>query len=428
MIAASLYLYAALWPLFTLFKIVDFGQGIPDITVQNLLLLLAVGTIILSNAANNRSASVDRVFLWLMIYIVYVLANLMFNEVPSKVAVIRQLVQVYFLPYLGYFVITNYVERLNLIKLSYAILAGGVIVALIGIAEFVYGKNLVGPLDSAMMLESAVFRTNGPFLDAITYASILLLYFAFAYYLREKALIEKRIGTLSMLIIGVGSFINFSRAGIIVLLAMLIIFSKRRLLVFGAAVASLAIISLFVVTLYPNLIEAITSSAIYQDRVSGKTVEGRWEMYAYVLDLIMRNLLVGIGYGNYGLHHILQTHNSYLQIFVELGLPGIVIFCAFIFLLGTQYLVSAKKAGDGEYFRAKAAILLTVLFIPNTINLLHSTHFLNTWMLIAATMNMLFLKSFSPRLSEGRRVQDKAADDRGIIRRHTGKAVLRARR
>ena len=69
-----------------------------------------------------------------------------------------------------------------------------------------------------------------------------------------------------------------------------------------------------------------------------ETLTGRDEIGRSVLDVASRNPLLGVGYGGYwGLqteitsqHHVHQSHNGYLDVYLQVGIVGIVALFAFV--------------------------------------------------------------------------------------------------
>ena len=81
------------------------------------------------------------------------------------------------------------------------------------------------------------------------------------------------------------------------------------------------------------------------------------------------------------LQYGVATHNSYLQVLVELGIIGLIIL---MYIWNVVY-VSFTKVGqtsDGVYFRVIISIAFVTLFISNTIVLVQSPHFMTALMIV----------------------------------------------
>ena len=62
------------------------------------------------------------------------------------------------------------------------------------------------------------------------------------------------------------------------------------------------------------------------------SIEKRIEYYKEALSMIKQHLFFGIGLGNFKGKHSLFVHNSYLQIWIELGILGIISYVGIIFM------------------------------------------------------------------------------------------------
>jgi O-antigen ligase len=193
---------------------------------------------------------------------------------------------------------------------------------------------------------------------------------------------------VSTLFISFGSFINFSRAAILGLLVTLsTCYAKRKVLLIMFA---LAVIAIPMVMILSDMIMSILSSGAVQQRTDAATMTQRWGLYNHVLGMIYDRPLSGIGYGNFVRVYGGGTHNSFLQVMVETGLIGIILFIMFVTSLSTANLKESYRLGDSVEMRARLGIIFIVFFVSNTITLLHSPHFLTTLMIILGSINAYY--------------------------------------
>ena len=86
------------------------------------------------------------------------------------------------------------------------------------------------------------------------------------------------------------------------------------------------------------------------------------------LRIIIANPLTGIGLGNFNLAHSRYAHNSYLQIWVEMGILGLF---AFIWIIAQSFMAGYKKlklAGKEKYFIAPLFFAWSVFLMHNFID------------------------------------------------------------
>lgn len=383
MAAFLIYFYLAFWFFCNQIVLVSLSVGIPDITVQSLLLPLLTISILLRGGG----VIYGRFFPWMCVYIVYVILGLVIHDVPRIIGVIQSLVTSYVFPYMIFFVIVNYRKSLNIKYLVLSIICGAMMIAGIGVIEFIAGKNLIGQVDYDAVkrgtIVSTIYRTNGPFYDSIGYASLLIPYLSFIYYSHERSIISKKFTRVSTILVAVGSFVNFSRAAIF---GMIVTFltnyaKKMKLMLVG-----LFVVSIFMAALLPvisDMLTFITSSAIFKERAADAgTMVQRWDMYLHTVALIKENPVLGIGYDNFAVIYGGGTHNSFLQILVEVGLPGFALFLIFLWKTVVVNVLDARRSGDDVMKRVFLGISFVCLFIPNTINLLHSQDFMCVLMMI----------------------------------------------
>lgn len=396
MIAYCLYFYVALWPILLLIGKWKY-EDTPTISVARILVLLLFAVITISTLAKRERISLGTPFYWLGAYIIWCVLNSFINPVDSIIRQIQMLLDTLILPCLGYVIIMNMKERVNFRVLVIAMALSGLLIAGIGIAEFIADKNLIGSIPGDPTWEVKLYRTNGPFHDGIVYAAVLVAYTPFISYFMEKKVLNKYIGLPCIAFVLFGSFLNFSKgASLSIVVILSILFYRNRVSrLLGLSFA----LALGAILLYLSL-DLILSSTAYRVRSTDtSTAAARWGMYLYILDLVTTNLFTGIGYGNYTKTHIMDTHNSYLRLLIDYGLFGFIFFIGFIGSLAMKTLRRAYLKKDYALLRVKICYLFLLLFIPNTINLLYGVPFMTAFMIMTATIDLHFSESSTAALS-----------------------------
>jgi O-antigen ligase len=94
---------------------------------------------------------------------------------------------------------------------------------------------------------------------------------------------------------------------------------------------------------------------------SRSTIE-RIECWAEALAMWREHPIMGVGLGQFGEHHYLTAHNSYLLPLAELGLPGMMLFGVIVYLsakipLAALHRASLRSAGSATGERGERAIV-----------------------------------------------------------------------
>lgn len=392
MIAFLLYCYVASWPIMKLIGVWKY-EGTPAITIERILFLLLVPAILVRSLIKKERFSFGAPFYWLCSYIIWCIINSFINPIDSRIRVLQVLFDTFFTPFLVYFTIMNMKNRVNFRLMAASMVLSGLVIGGIGIAEFIAGRNLVGPLEPNPEWVVRLFRANGPFHDGLTYAAVLVAYIPFTYYFMRKRLLNNYFAFFSIAFLACGSLVNFSRNAALSMVIILFILASRnsvsRLLALWFTIGAGGIV-------YYLFYDVFRSSVIYKTRVADmRDVAGRWAMYLDEVKLITTNLFTGIGFGNYGKTHLLGAHNSYLLVLIEYGLFGFIFFVGFIASLALKNLRKAYRRKDSILLRVKFSYLFIVLFMPNTFSLLHAAPFMTAFMIIIATIDLHFDESYA---------------------------------
>lgn len=377
------YIYVLSWPFMNEIVFVNLGVGIPDITYQSTILPLLAIAIIIREKNNYYGTFLP----WLIIYIAFSLCAMFLHDLTRITFVLHSILTSYVFPFLIYFILVNQMKYMRMNILVTCIVMGGVIIAGIGITEFIAGKNIIGVSDYTEARGTRVtklYRTNGPFYDSIGYASTLLPYLTLLYYFLHRRMISSKSYAAASAVVAFGSFVNFSRAAVLAMGMMLMTLWYRVIRKNILIVSILSVLFLAIISIYSDSILGLLYSEKYSERLGAGTIVTRWQLYLSVLNVFKDNFLIGIGYDNYFYRFGGATHNSYLQVMVETGIVGIVLFLIFIYKLTITELI--KNRNNDVMYRALLSLTILVIFMPNTINLLHSQNFMTALMIVMGTI------------------------------------------
>ncbi len=375
-----LYIFIATWPLLQLIKFGRFGEGffVLDVIRPFTLLLLMIAIFLY-----NKESVINRVFVCWAIFITYFVINIYINgsSITFK-EIVRNLITTYMIPLSMYFVIANIGESLNTKKLVNSIQLSGIIVAGIGIAEFIAGHNLIGPENSTLK----IYRINGPFDEGIGYAYIVLLYIPFTYYCIKEKLISKFLGFLYFIIFSIGVAFELGRAPLIAYLIICFILTLKNDI--KSIMINSYLAAIFAIATYLSW-DVITNTHLYRDRFANpEAVIGRWKQYKECLHIFASNPIIGIGHEMYKKTHVFYIHNTYLRDLVELGIFGFIFHALFIFVIMTRNIKRLLNAASIHVLKARISFIVIVLIVPNTIDLLNNYFFLLTLFIMLATLDL----------------------------------------
>lgn len=376
--------FIAFWP-FSQMSTISLGSGVPDVSIERILLPVLFILFAFKKISVEKKISFNHFFFSFVLFFIVLMLNITFLS-ESKIIVIRLIFDIYFIGFLTYFSIVGFKESIHVKLMVYACLICGVIISSVGIFEYFYGQNIIGPVNASYE-EAKYFRTNGPFNDIIGYGAILLLYIVAVYQFMVSKVLTKKLAIPCIMFFSLGIFLTFSRADIFVLIFIwaMMLGGKSSIRIFFILLS----IALLAICLYFAW-DVISTSTVLQDRMDTKTMTGRWAMYTYALNFYLEKPFFGIGFENFltiKKHHYV-VHNSYLQMLLELGLVGFVFFMYYV--VSIINLIQPRKIQDSALkhttMKSKICIASIILFIPNTVNLLHNAQFMQAAMIIFAAL------------------------------------------
>ncbi|NOZ12269.1 MAG: O-antigen ligase family protein [Acidobacteria bacterium] len=205
--------------------------------------------------------------------------------------------------------------------------------------EFRRLSSLIATIGSGICLalflvypDSQVMKASGNSYLTVAAIAGIALFFAAARFVQEKGFFRKLVYITAMTVDLVLVFKTNSRGGmlfggLVLLFYFLVVFRQKRLLVlFGLML--LIMTTFFTYTLYPDFFTRF----FYMFRQhKGASISGRFVVYKLALKLISQRWMTGIGLGGFSDYHFLKyPHNLFLEIFVEHGIAGILVFLAFL--------------------------------------------------------------------------------------------------
>jgi len=258
-----------------------------------------------------------------------------------------------------FWLINNQTSKVNLKKLSQALILSGVVQSLLGIWQFIIqwfwsnkwlGLSLLNPAVSGV---SVVESGWGRFLRAygsLSHPNILAGFLVVCLLVCIILLIYEKTKNVAkwyyyaLIILSVGLFLTFSRAGWLTLFGCLIIYgwSKkvRQIKQNSFLVASVWIVLIFIFL-------SIVNSSLFLSRITGQqrlerlSNQQRLNQYREATGMINNNWLTGIGIRNYTFQLYNQNqnlsawdyqpiHNVFVLVWAETGIIGLIIFILLI--------------------------------------------------------------------------------------------------
>lgn len=381
------YIFLSTWPIFQLIKLfsLDKNQFVVDALKLFSMLILCVALVTMF-VRKKKFTTIGPFLIW-FVFFAYLLLNVFCTgDVLTMVRVCADQYNISIMPLILYFVIGNFGAHFNRKILVFSVIASGVIIGGIGIAESIAGHNLIGEVNYEGAHVQSVYRANGPFLEGIGYSTTVLLYIPFIYYFLKEKLISKAMFFVLFCIFSAGVLVTLSRASMIsYLIVVIILFSGNNLKsIFISTYLSLTL-AIGIYIMWHN----ISSSTIFTKRITPiGNVVGRWNQYKECLEIFAANPLMGIGYNVYKKTHYYFIHNSYLKDLVELGIFGFVFHMTFIFSIVLSHFKKVFLNSGPHSVKVRLSFVIIILIVANTINLLGSQYFTLPLFIMVALLNL----------------------------------------
>jgi O-antigen ligase len=232
-----------------------------------------------------------------------------------------------------------------------------------------------------LMWEEGVLRYEGYQFEANTFAFHQIFIIPILLFLLAKFDRPRYIRPLILAALGGTVFVlmlSFSRGGfvgLLVILAVLLVIERKNRAVMTIAAVGVAILTVAAPALYWDRINSLYEAAKYVSQDYAIMVRIQTLKVAVILGL--KNPVFGVGIGNFiyqasrFLPFTKVVHNAFLQIFSELGLPGLLvvstIFIRNIFIIRSMMRSDSKgeRARLGRFLMVQQiAVVFNAMFIP----------------------------------------------------------------
>ncbi len=208
----------------------------------------------------------------------------------------------------------------------------GVVLAVKGILAFARGEFLATGVPRIAGYDAPL--TGNPNDLALTLNLILGLTIGLAFAARSQISRAVLLGTVTLL--AIGTVITFSRAGFLGLVTLFILVAKRFVIRKPlASLVALAVIGGLIFLSPQGYLDRIYSIADPSKDPTGSAT-ARWDLMKSSLELVQENPIVGVGLGMSGLaltekgHWWTEVHNVYLQVAVDIGVGGLLVYLLLI--------------------------------------------------------------------------------------------------
>ncbi len=312
-------------------------------------------------------------------------------------------IKIFFLLGGGCFALTILLNRINFKQISYALWGGGVLQAIIGIAQFfvqrTWGTKWLGwALHQQSDLGAAVLQAGDSERWLRAYGSFgwpndlgfyLSIIFIFGFWLYQKAQNEKEkiIFSVGQLLIMAGIFFSFSRAAIIALLiGLLWIFWREGKKILQPLFWPIILFVILSVIYLPLLQSRVTA----ENYLESRSINERFGQYEEFKNIFEKHPLLGVGPNNYVYVLFVQNpglspwlyqpvHNVYLLFLAEWGIAGTIfaLFLSYWFfkeiwknsreILPLWILVATAFLFDHYFYTSYSGILIICILVALSI-------------------------------------------------------------
>lgn len=258
----------------------------------------------------------------------------------------------------------NNLEDFN--KIATTLVFSATLIGLYGLYQYVVGVEMDPAWVDTERNQGVTIRIYSVFGNPNILAEYLLMIIPLSVGLfwYSKKLSKKIIFLGTTCVMMLALLLTLSRGawvGIAVAALFFIVLVDKRILL------SIIPISVGAVYLLPQtILNRILSIANLQDSSNAYRIE----MWGITSDIIRDNWMAGVGFGHLPFKQTFETyirtmptyhaHNTYLEIAAELGIPGLIVFLGFIFILFKYGYVKLIK-NENKYIKIMGAATLSVL-------------------------------------------------------------------
>lgn len=276
---------------------------------------------------------VKQIINWFLIFLIVIIPQILLSE--DVTGGIRNYIALIWVSLAFFLTIYIVKEKSDLIRLFKIGSIAGILFGILGVILYI-SKSHFGNFYFYGKIPRLINLHDDPNFYAM-HASFFFFIGLTYYYFSNR--FNKLIGFACLLLSGLNVVLTFSRGGIASLILAFVIFlmflfrknfgTKTNSLVLGGiSISGVLIIALSQKNLVSTLVERVNSLQI-------DAGSGRLGLWSTGWKLFTENPILGIGLGNFRYYNWIinhserYIHNSYLQILVETGLVGFIIFAIF---------------------------------------------------------------------------------------------------
>lgn len=235
--------------------------------------------------------------------------------------------------------------------------------------------NLLGrdPITGTLLVEGSRAAMVGALSDPNDTALVILMAAPFLFFAVIEAKPRFKIPFGVLLVVSIAGIISTqSRGGLLGLAAsfglVLNRYVKNKLIVMAAVIGLLGALAVFA-----NISERKSGGA--QETGIDASAQGRLDAWYAGARMLLKNPLTGVGFQQFPLNfqtyavnpleqHARVTHNSFIQVASETGLPG---FITFMMLFLLSFRSSLRMAGTASSAKGNLADIVRMAGLPNSI-------------------------------------------------------------
>jgi len=333
---AMLLLWMAVSP-FTQGRFVNLGRNVPDLSVDRVLLILAVLLVFIQWAGRTRTLRrMPRETFLLVAFLAWALVSVLFWRPSQLIVQLGILFQQFFLPICAYYLVVQVVRSERQVReLLTVSLSALIVLSLPTPLEEVTGVTVLGRAAKSVAGVVRVQSFTRAAWELGPVAGILLALSTHCLSRHDEPM-RKRVGIIAVLLGSVAIFLTFLRASWLSAIAVFLItgvFNQRlrRWLCLVLVVAGLAVWASWPV---------IVRTEVWSGRVADPTnVVARQAILRQQLEMFLRQPVLGQGVvAEARYYHTIGeassiSHNMYMSVLLDFGLLGLLYFAAIAVIL-----------------------------------------------------------------------------------------------
>jgi O-antigen ligase len=332
LLKGSIFVMPYLWAL----PVIALAPFVPTMAVLGLVVISLLSLLAWLSYNKENKLNFFTLNKYVLLYIaVYLYSAFASVSVISSIKVAALTVGLMFF----YFTVVNVIDTKKKFDIAMLVfLAGGVLVSLYGIYQYLFPGKFSGVWVDTEMFESINFRVYSTFANPNVLGEYLLLTIPFtgAYFVTEKKVITKLIALGSMGIMMLCLLLTYSRGcylGVLIAAAIFLVLLDKRFILVG-------IVGLLMLPMImpDTIIHRFMSIGNMQD----SSTSYRVNIWLGTISMLRDYWLSGVGpgieaynkvYPMYGYNGIAapHSHNLYLQIMCDTGIAGIIVFLSILY-------------------------------------------------------------------------------------------------